>query len=185
MRSAILLLIFYFLSPHLAYCQTDKAEVWQLYRNTSDLMHSEINKRPSDFVPNLEAWTSNYPRFAMGWRDLCMAYINKKDFEKARIAATKAKDLGDNTADLDEAISYFELKPILHEATKRATANDFNGAIEEYLRALKVAPNRTETHLEIGAAYQSLGQLDKAKEHYDIAEQLNPSSKAKHLPLAK
>ena len=50
-----------------------------------------------------------------------------------------------------------------------------NEAVEEYQIALKQDPRNATTHLNLGIVYKSMGQADKAMEHFNIARELNPA----------
>lgn len=52
---------------------------------------------------------------------------------------------------------------------------DLNTAIEDYRRALKLAPNLTGAYVNLAAAYMRLNQLDKALANYKVALQQSPS----------
>ncbi len=47
-------------------------------------------------------------------------------------------------------------------------------SIERYLEALRVLPNHSQAHGNLGVAYQDLGELDEAQRHYRHAVYLNP-----------
>jgi tetratricopeptide (TPR) repeat protein len=47
-------------------------------------------------------------------------------------------------------------------------------SIERYLEALRVRPNHSQAHGNLGVAYQDLGELDEAARHYRHAVHLNP-----------
>ncbi|MBI4838527.1 MAG: tetratricopeptide repeat protein, partial [Nitrospirae bacterium] len=86
---------------------------------------------------------------------------------------------------IDEAIEHYKsaikLQPDFTEAHNYLGfayyyhKRQFNEALEEYQVALKQDPRNAATHLNLGIVYKSMGQPDKAAEHFNIARGLNPS----------
>jgi len=57
---------------------------------------------------------------------------------------------------------------------KRYQADDMDGAIAEYLRALELAPSNVNVHNSLGVCYGILGSYDKAMASFQTAARIDP-----------
>jgi tetratricopeptide (TPR) repeat protein len=58
-------------------------------------------------------------------------------------------------------------------------------AVPHLLHALDVAPDYGASHATLGEVYRLLGQMDKARDHYEQAIQINPFDPTPHYHLAE
>jgi len=58
---------------------------------------------------------------------------------------------------------------------------NYPGAEEHLRKILQANGKNAEAHLDLGIAYKGQGQLDKALQEYDLAEQINPELAAIYL----
>jgi tetratricopeptide (TPR) repeat protein len=75
-------------------------------------------------------------------------------------------------------------------AIKLQQANDFNGAIEQYKKAIALIPSEPSYWYSLGTAYQGNNNIDQAIDAYGRASTLNPNEKSykdliNQLKLAK
>jgi Flp pilus assembly protein TadD len=56
----------------------------------------------------------------------------------------------------------------------RAKAGDLEAAVEQFERALKLAPDNFEAHYELAKAFTRLQRRDEAREHVAAARRLAP-----------
>lgn len=64
-----------------------------------------------------------------------------------------------------------------------ATDSDYNGAIEDFTRAIEFNPQDSTSYLGRAIARQKLGYVDSAREDYRAAVSLNPSLAAVIKPF--
>lgn len=96
--------------------------------------------------------------FAPLHRDIGLLYFETKDYEASITHLSKAAELGLKDAQLFNflGISY-----------SRVGAGE--KAIENYREALAINPNLAEAHLNLGRAYQTLGQRSEGQIEYETA----------------
>ncbi len=94
--------------------------------------------------------------------------------ERARQAAEKAVALAPNRPEGYLALGTYE----------RLVAADFNRALEQYEKGLRVAPGDASLLRGTALAEQGLGRWDAAVEHLRQAERLDPRSVSILRPLA-
>ncbi|MDP2834573.1 MAG: tetratricopeptide repeat protein [Pseudomonadota bacterium] len=61
-------------------------------------------------------------------------------------------------------------------ARTQLTQGNTQAAIDTYGKALKIAPNRDDMHVQLGKIYTTEGRVDEAREQYQLAVKYNPSS---------
>lgn len=61
-------------------------------------------------------------------------------------------------------------------ARAQLTQGKTEAAIETYGKALKIAPNRDDLHVQLGKIYTTKGRFDEARDQYRLAVKYNPSS---------
>lgn len=72
--------------------------------------------------------------------------------------------------------------PLLRRARERRNAQDFEGAVELYQRALDKKPGLARAHLELGAIYdQNQQDYVRAVYHYERYLELQPTAEKKEL----
>ncbi|OGW45728.1 MAG: hypothetical protein A2078_02680 [Nitrospirae bacterium GWC2_57_9] len=79
---------------------------------------------------------------------------------------------------ISAAFAHFNLALFLRDRGKTGQA------AEQYLLALRFAPDYLDAHLNLGIAYGELGLLDKAISHLARAERLDPGNAVVHHNLA-
>ena len=53
---------------------------------------------------------------------------------------------------------------------------DTQSAIDSYTKALKIAPNRDDLHIQLGNVYTTAGRFDEARDQYVLAVKYNPTA---------
>ncbi len=61
-------------------------------------------------------------------------------------------------------------------ARAQLTQGNTQGAIDSYTKALKIAPNRDDLHMQLGKIYTREGRFDDARAQYELAVKYNPSA---------
>lgn len=61
-------------------------------------------------------------------------------------------------------------------ARAQLTQGDAQGAIETYTKALKIAPDRDDLHMQLGKIFTTQERYDEARDQYELAVKANPSS---------
>lgn len=61
-------------------------------------------------------------------------------------------------------------------ARAQLTQGNTQAAIDTYNKALKIAPNRDDLHVQLGKIYTTEGRTDEARDQYQLAVKYNPSS---------
>lgn len=75
-----------------------------------------------------------------------------------------------------------ERDPLLRRARERRNAQDIQGAVELYQRALDKKPDLARAHLEVGAIYdQNLSDYVRAIYHYQRYLEVQPAAEKKEL----
>ncbi len=114
------------------------------------------------------------PGFAQAWAGISSAnsllYANSVPApaiaERARQAAEKAVALAPNRPEGYLALGYLE----------RLVSNDYNRALDQYEKALRLAPGDASALRGMALAQQGLGRWDVAVEYFRQAERLDPRS---------
>ena len=111
--------------------------------------------------------------------------VDQSNWSTAMDVGAQAVTLGPTIMDVHRAYAY-----VLESNA------DYNGAIAEYLEAIKYNPNLPFLHMSLGANYRKLAQLstnaqtsqemiDNALSEFDIAANLNPSDPGPFLSIAQ
>ena len=109
--------------------------------------------------------------------NLGTAYQALGDLETAKKQYEKAIELDEgNTTYLSAVkLAVQELaSPHIQSAINKQSANDFEGAIIDYLQALKIIPEDAQTHFNLATAYQGANQAENAIAEYKRALLLDP-----------
>ncbi|MDP2430868.1 MAG: tetratricopeptide repeat protein [Pseudomonadota bacterium] len=61
-------------------------------------------------------------------------------------------------------------------ARTQLTQGNTQAAIDTYTKALKLAPNRDDMHVQLGKIFTTEGRVDEARDQYQLAVKYNPSS---------
>lgn len=61
-------------------------------------------------------------------------------------------------------------------ARAQLTQGKTQAAIDTYGKALKIAPNRDDMHVQLGKIFTTEGRMDEARDQYKLAVKYNPSS---------
>ena len=62
---------------------------------------------------------------------------------------------------------------------------DYDKAIEEYNKAIKIDPNHINSHLNLGEAYYQKGMYEQAKKEYEYVLKLNNMHMKAHFNLGR
>src|ERR1700738_4331525 len=73
---------------------------------------------------------------------------------------------------------------LVQDATKKQQAGDLEGAVAEYKKFLKLHPEATAIHTNLGAALAGLGRFEEAIPEYRIALKQSPGLAAARLNLS-
>jgi TolB-like protein/DNA-binding winged helix-turn-helix (wHTH) protein/tetratricopeptide (TPR) repeat protein len=116
------------------------------------------------------------PNFAAAYIGLANAHKtllqgSKDDLAIMRRAAEKAVELAPSSSDAWVAL-----------ADARAESGDWNGAEEEFRRAIALNPNNAQAHHELGHILDETGRLDEGWKEYQMAQEVDPNQD--HLALA-
>ena len=82
-----------------------------------------------------------------------------------------------NSSESKEALKFYE------EAADKEKADDLNGAIKLYKKALKEDPNFVEAYDNIGVCYRRIGDLKNAIANYNKSIELYPKGTMAHMNL--
>ncbi len=121
------------------------------------------------------------PADAALYYNLGTAYQAAGDFNNAQIQYQKAAELDKNNqayANATKLIKVDLANPLIQSAINKQSANDYAGAVADYLMALELVPNDAQTHFNLATAYQASNQNDLAIQSYLKASQLDPKGQA-------
>lgn len=113
--------------------------------------------------------------------NLGTAYQGSADLANAQLMYQKAADLDKTNQTYSNALKLLKIQqagPLIQSAIGKQTANDLNGAIADYNKALELSPNDAQTHFNLATAYQANNQQDQAIASYLKASQLDPKAQA-------
>ncbi len=131
----------------------------QNYRAWYELAFIESKTDKSAAEAAFEKTVSIQPNFALARRDFGMFQYQQKNYADAVTQLSKAADLG-----MDKDPQLYNFLGISYSLTKRLPQ-----AVESYHKALKIDPNLAEGHLNLGLAYEQMGQKNLAGKEYDQA----------------
>ena len=77
-----------------------------------------------------------------------------------------------------------ELQELVQDAIQKQKAGDLEGAVKEYRQFLKMHPEATAIHSNLGAALVGLGRFEEAIPEYKIALKQSPALESARLNLA-
>jgi Flp pilus assembly protein TadD len=77
-----------------------------------------------------------------------------------------------------------ELQELVQDAIEKQKAGDLEGAVTEYRQFLKMHPEATAIHSNLGAALAGLGRFEEAVPEYKIALKQSPALDSARLNLA-
>ncbi len=131
----------------------------QNYRAWYELAFIESKADKTAALAAFEKTVSIQPNFALARRDFGMFQYQQKDYADAVKQLSKAADLG-----MDKDPQLYNFLGISYSLTKRLPQ-----AVASYQQALKIDPNLAEGHLNLGLAYEQLGQKKRADQEYQQA----------------
>jgi Flp pilus assembly protein TadD len=134
----------------------------QNYRAWYELGYLESRNDKAAAITDYEKSISIQPNFAPVRRDLGMLQFQQGNYAEAAKHLAKAAELGLNEAPL------FNFLGISYSRTQR-----LKQAVYSYQQALKLTPGYAEAHLNLGFAYQLLGQQASAAKEYAEACRLD------------
>lgn len=91
--------------------------------------------------------------------------------EHYELAITSFKRAISMAPTADSAINAYD-----YMARAQLTQGDTDGAIATYQRALRLAPNRDDLHMQLGKIYTTEARFEEARAEYELAVKYNPSS---------
>ena len=116
--------------------------------------------------------------------NLGTAYQASGDLNSAQVQYQKALDLDKTNQAYIDAIKSLKstlADPIIQSAVTKQSANNFSGAIADYLKVLELVPDDAQTHFNLGSAYQANKQTDEAIQSYQKAIQLDAKGQSDAL----
>jgi arylsulfatase A-like enzyme/Tfp pilus assembly protein PilF len=131
----------------------------QNYRAWYELAFIESTRDKTAARAAYEKTVSIQPNFALARRDFGMFQYQQKNYADAVHQLEKAAELG-----MDKDPQLYNFLGISYSLTKRLPQ-----AVESYQKALKIDPNLAEGHLNLGLAYEQLGQKNLAGKEYQQA----------------
>jgi Tfp pilus assembly protein PilF len=131
----------------------------QNYRAWYELAFIESTRDKTAALAAYEKTVSIQPNFALARRDFGMFQYQQKNYADAVHQLEKAAELG-----MDKDPQLYNFLGISYSLTKRLPQ-----AVESYQKALKIDPSLAEGHLNLGLAYEQLGQKGLADKEYQQA----------------
>jgi tetratricopeptide (TPR) repeat protein len=98
-------------------------------------------------------------------------------YQKAAELDPKNKEYKQYLAGVNEAIA----APVVEDAAKKFTAQDFAGAIDLYRKALQTVPNNASVHMDLASALQQSDDFTNARTEYQKAYELDPKGAGEAL----
>ena len=81
---------------------------------------------------------------------------------------------------------YFEAKHYRPAAESYAECvRRINDALREFQQAVRLLPNDSETHANLGMVYEALGKAQEARKHFELALRFDPNNWAAQQGLAR
>lgn len=120
-------------------------------------------------APNVAAYFTNLGAAQQGAGQLDQAV---ESYKKARSLTSNAKE----QKDLDAYIAGVQggkAQPIVDEALKKQSANDFAGAAEGYKKALEIVPGNARLHTTLAACLQQIDDFNGARTEFQQAVNLD------------
>ena len=150
---------------------TQDLAAYEVFLKGEELWNSEGSTRKA--LSLFEQAVALDPGFAQAWARISQVTSGQYDFtprpdlaERARKAAEKAVALAPDRPEGYLALGNYQGMVTL----------DFNRALVEYVRGLRLAPGNAELFAATAGAEQSLGRWDAAVGHFRQAERLDPRS---------
>lgn len=94
--------------------------------------------------------------------------FSAKNYELAITSFQRAISMAPTADSALDALDYM--------ARAQLTQGNVQGAINSYSKALKIAPNRDDMHVQLGKIYTTEGRVDEARDQYQLAVKYNPTS---------
>ena len=113
--------------------------------------------------------------------NLGTAYQASGDFSNAQLQYQKALDIDKTNKTYLNTLKLLKeeiANPLIQSAINKQAANDLNGAIDDYSKALNLVPDDAQTHFNLATAFQANHQVDQATQSYLKASQLDPKNQA-------
>ncbi|MBA3649070.1 MAG: tetratricopeptide repeat protein [Chitinophagales bacterium] len=113
------------------------------------------------------------PGFITPWLNIGVAYVRLDSTEKAEAAWNKARAIDPDDGNLKEYDKYLANYHYKKGMTE-GTSQNFDASITEFLTAVRYAPNDAEGWYNLGGAYFSKKEYEKAKQCWQKTLFLNP-----------
>lgn len=113
--------------------------------------------------------------------NLGTAYQRAGDLNNAQIQYQKAIELDKGNPTYLNTLKLVKVElanPLIQSALTKQTTNDLNGAIADYIKALELVPDDSQTYFNLATAYQANNQIDNAIESYLKAVAIDPKGQA-------
>jgi tetratricopeptide (TPR) repeat protein len=111
-------------------------------------------------------------------------FQGKGDINNAITWYQKAVSLNPTNADYKKVLKTAQeaqTATLVDAGVQKYNQNDFAGAIEEYKKALLVAPNNAKLHTNLAVAYQAMDNFASAREEYKKGYDLDPKGEVDNL----
>lgn len=121
------------------------------------------------------------PNDASLYYNLGTAYQASGNLQEASTQYNKALEIDKENETYKGAVNSVKIAlatPLIQSAVSKQTANDIQGAISDYTKALEYTPGDAQTYFNLATAYQADKQIDKAVESYLKAIELDPKGQA-------
>ncbi len=127
-------------------------------------------------LKEIEPWEKENPTRPEGPEMEAMALKSLGRLPEAKIAATKAKQLGSSSADqVLTSIRNMQIAAYRDNALKKTLKKppDWQGAEMDYRNAIDIAPDLASLRFDLAAALLSQGKLEEAKIEFEKANKLD------------
>jgi tetratricopeptide (TPR) repeat protein len=131
-------------------------------------------------IEQLQTAIKNSPGFWEPYMWLGRTYAETDELELAHENLFKARDLAPDQKAVDEcnnAIAFYN-QGFRNEGNSKMEAAQYELALAEYEKALIIDPENTASLVNLGAAYQNLGDYDAAISSYETARELDPGNES-------
>ncbi|MBX7063046.1 MAG: protein kinase [Pyrinomonadaceae bacterium] len=152
---------------------TESGRAFDLYLKGEFDRHRSTPRGISESIENYKKAIENDPNYALAFQGLALSYRSAPAFGvlPPEEAYPKARDAALTALRLDPTLS----TPYVTLASIQATYDwDFKGAEQQYLEAIRRAPNSAEAHYSYGNFLVAMERTDEAMSEYRTAQQADP-----------